>query len=223
MLQPCPCPCLCSKLATHCRWAQVKECKKHTQPVPKISLAVETKRHMLKQQEQKDELKAKVVESRRARRCTGKTPGHLASCSTIPPYGALVDNAWPLPLPAAPRRCPFHFTFWYPAPEVATAYRPLPLSHIAFWPPSSPPVFALQSFLGPCCVSGLLSPLCRWNQCRCQQQPSGQRDQVLYTCHCPSTEHGRQAPVPLSLTHKTQRLPASLVLHTGSAGTRLGL
>lgn len=48
----------------------------------------------------------------------------------------------------------------------------------------------------------------------------------MRSCPCamvPSTEPGRQAPVPLSLTRKAQRVPALLACHTGPAAAMLRL
>jgi len=87
---------------------------------------------MLKQQEQKEERKAQGVESRRARRCTGKAPGHLASWSRFPPHRALVITQGCLLSLQLRGGAPS-------APEVDTAHRRLPLSLTAFGHHQSPP------------------------------------------------------------------------------------
>lgn len=134
-----------SKLVNHCRRAQDKECKKHTHPVLKVSLALETKHRMLKQQEQKGELKAKGVESRReVRRTTGTSFFMIPRSSLWGTGGLHTDTS----SPCSSKRCLFHFICWYPAPEVATAYKCLLLSR-HFWPLSPLPV----------CLTVSLSPL----------------------------------------------------------------
>lgn len=108
--QLCLWPCLSSRLATHPRWTQVKECKK--QLAHKASLALETKHHMLEQPEQKDEPKAKGAESRRAGEVLREST--RTSCFVLPPPSlwALLDNPEVPPLLSLQfwgGACPIHF------------------------------------------------------------------------------------------------------------------
>lgn len=210
--RPCLWPCLCSRLATHPRWTQVKGCEKHTQLVHKACLALETKHHMLEQPEQKDEPKAKGAESRRARemhRESTRTPCFMLPHSSL--WALEGDSEMPplLSLQLRGAASPTSFSDILLLRWLLCGHLPLFAAFGHHHPPplcltASPAVLAAGE------SSGRITNL----------------GKEMRSCPCamvPSTEPGRQAPVPLSLTRKAQRVPALLACHTGPAASRLRL
>lgn len=177
---------------------------------------------MLKQQEQKDKLKAKGVESRGR----GGAPGHQGRHQDIllhAPYFLLMGHWW------VTHSYLLSLQLWGDASSTSLSdiLPPKWLLFIGSFPSLSrllgitPRIFALQSLLGPCCVSCLLSPLCRWNSSISTSITATKLGPVCLPSSPAQSMRGK--PWCHCHWHEAQRFPALLASHTGSAGTRLRL